>query len=493
MNKRLRTILEQLTPLTPLDLGSCRTVSDIVAGMAKCSFGARMLGEVAETLTKWITEGKTSGHPPILVYDGSVNRKLHPYIQKMGIGTGWFRGPWTSELATDSRSDRVLVVGPYYQRNEDAFHAALKPGGAIFVNAEMQCKPGQVRDGFFPNVVFADPTLVIPVLYHVLKERINGEPSSVWDLMKDLEGMDGVGKEVVHGAHTLKAMLNDTDCTVMLTLSGAMTIAKMQLLVADLIDTGRISYVAATGALMAHGLVEGSECRHFKYDPRFTDEELAAEALNRVTDTIEPEGNFDHIEKIVAKIVDRRQHGRQIGSSALYRELGEYLDRMYPDRRSILASAYRHKVPVVTPAVIDSEIGNDIFVLNQKRRERGKGQIIFNQEADTRILFALATKAKRLGIFTIGGGVPRNNTQNVAPLIEIYNARLGTKLPPGQFFYGCRIDPAPMSLGHLSGCTYREGGTWRKFDFDGKLAEVRCDATIAWPLIQQFALERLAR
>ena len=32
----------------------------------------------------------------------------------------------------------------------------------------------------------------------------------------------------------------------------------------------------------------------------------------------------------------------------------------------------------------------------------------------------------RAGIFSIGGGVPRNNTQNVAPLIEISNERLGS-------------------------------------------------------------------
>ena len=46
---------------------------------------------------------------------------------------------------------------------------------------------------------------------------------------------------------------------------------------------------------------------------------------------------------------------------------------------------------------------------------------------------------------------------------------------------------------NLSGCTYREGGSWRKFDLKGYLAEVRMDATLVWPFIQQFALEAFRR
>ncbi len=34
--------------------------------------------------------------------------------------------------------------------------------------------------------------------------------------------------------------------------------------------------------------------------------------------------------------------------------------------------------------------------------------------------------AKRLGIFTIGGGVPRNWAQQVGPFIEMINMRLGS-------------------------------------------------------------------
>jgi deoxyhypusine synthase len=112
-----------------------------------------------------------------------------------------------------------------------------------------------------------------------------------------------------------------------------------------------------------------------------------------------------------------------------------------------------------------------------------------NLERDTALLLDLAKNSKRIGIFSIGGGVPRNNTQNVAPLIEIINNRLKADIPERKFFYGCRIDPTPLWYGNLSGCTYSEGGSWRKMDFNGKFAEVHADATIVWPFIQKFAMK----
>ncbi|MBI4138924.1 deoxyhypusine synthase family protein [Candidatus Uhrbacteria bacterium] len=483
-----QTILEQLEPLSPLDLKACATVSDIVNGMMQCSFGARMLGEVAETLTEWAIENRRVE----IICDARPDDQIWNFFARIRKFAPSFHPTYATHfIESGVMAGNGLIVGPIpgYLEQEISRRIERK----IFVNSHFQCTPGQVRDGHFPDVVFSDPSLIIPILFHVLRESVRGEYSSVGDLMTSLEICTGVGKEVVHGAHTLTKMLRDPECTVMLTLSGAMTIAKMQLLVADLIETGRVKYVAATGALMAHGLVEGSGCRHYKYDPQFSDESLAAEGLNRVTDTIEPETNFDHIEKIVAEVLDGYDGREDICSSRFHRDLGAYLEKNFPGERAILSAAYRQRVPVVTPAFTDSELANDVFVHNVRRVREGRAPVVFNQERDTAVLFDLATSAKRLGIFTIGGGVPRNNTQNVAPLIEIYNARLGEQQPAGRFFYACRVDPAPMSLGHLSGCTYREGGTWRKFDFDGQFAEVHCDATIAWPFMQKFALEKLER
>ncbi len=106
--------------------------------------------------------------------------------------------------------------------------------------------------------------------------------------------------------------------------------------------------------------------------------------------------------------------------------------------------------------------------------------------------FALA--AERLGIFTIGGGVPRNWAQEVGPFVDIVNHRLKVGLTPPRYRYGVRICPEPVHWGGLSGCTYSEGVSWGKFvppAEGGRFAEVYADATTVWPLLVKSLLEEL--
>jgi deoxyhypusine synthase len=96
-----------------------------------------------------------------------------------------------------------------------------------------------------------------------------------------------------------------------------------------------------------------------------------------------------------------------------------------------------------------------------------------------------------MGIFSLGGGVPRNNIQNVAPLIEFLNIKFNMNLPERMFSYGCRIDPTPPYYGNLSGCTYSEGGSWRKMDIKkGHFSEIQADATMVFPFFMAAINEK---
>jgi deoxyhypusine synthase len=472
-----------------LDLAKCGTVAELVEGMRKCSFGARMLGEAVATIASWIKEGA----PPFVVYDRKIQKNVSIILESMR-SRGFVKRIMTSEEYVYSHSidgDTPVLVVDFISGLETALYE--KSSRSISINQFGQAKPGKVRDGFFPDVVFSDPAFVLPVIYSALMEIIEGRKTSVIDFVESLEDKDGLAGEVYQGATTLQAMVNDPDCTVFLTLSGAMTIAKMGLLICDLIDHEMVQYISSTGALMAHGLIEGIGLKHYKYDPRYSDSILADQSINRVTDTLEPEENFDHIEKIVEEVLSDWGGGdpKLISSpSDFHRAIGEYLHKHYPNDRAILKSAFERNVPVCVPAFADSEIGNDLYVENERRGREIRPSIIMNLERDTALLLDMAKNSRRMGIFSIGGGVPRNNTQNVAPLIEIMNNRLGVGLPERRFFYGCRIDPTPLWYGNLSGCTYSEGGSWRKMDFNGQFAEVHADATIVWPFIQKFAMNR---
>jgi len=105
-------------------------------------------------------------------------------------------------------------------------------------------------------------------------------------------------------------------------------------------------------------------------------------------------------------------------------------------------------------------------------------------------------QGKTLGIFTIGGGVPRNWAQQVGPFFEIIGLRLDVHHVPPRFKYAIRICPEPVHWGGLSGCTYSEGVSWGKFvpeSEGGRFAEVHADATVCWPLLVRGVMERLAK
>ena len=221
---------------------------------------------------------------------------------------------------------------------------------------------------------------------------------------------------------------------------------------------------------------------------------LAREKINRVTDTLEPEENFDHVEDVVREALLSFNGAVTISPSVFHREIGRYLAEHFPGKRAVLKSAFERNVPVCVPAFADSEIGNDVYTEN-RRRERGdpgegRRPLIMDMELDTKRLLDMATRSERMAIFSIGGGVPRNNTQNVAPLIEILNDRLDLGLRPSQFFYGCRIDATPLYYGNLSGCSYSEGSSWRKMDLHGRFSEIRADATIVWPFMLAYLMQQ---
>jgi deoxyhypusine synthase len=284
-------------------------------------------------------------------------------------------------------------------------------------------------------------------------------------------------------------MVRDRQRLRFLTVSGAMTVGKMDLVICDMIESGLIHAISSTGALMAHGLVSSIGLKHYKYNPAYDDTALARRKLNRVTDTLEPESNLDTVEEVIGRVIEQLDGRRAISPTLLNRLVGKHLAENYPDERGILKSAYLRGVPVFVPAFVDSELGNDLYIHNLKRKRRGKRPILVDLEMDSKELIKLVTGAKRFGIFTIGGGVPRNNVQNVAPLIEIINERLDTALPPRRFTYGIRICPDRPHFGHLSGCTYSENESWRKAVKNGVYAEIQADATQVWPFLVKYVLD----
>ena len=309
------------------------------------------------------------------------------------------------------------------------------------------------------------------------------------------------GRALGEAHEVLCAMANDDQCTIVVTLSGAMTVAKMGRLLCEMIESGLAHIVVSTGAIMAHGLSEAIGGIHYKHDDRLSDEQLYRWGYNRVYDTLEMEANLNVTERHIREVFKDLDWSHPACSSQLNREIGRRLLEQ-GQMPSILGCAYEHGVPVYVPAFTDSELGLDLathFLVEQftpgdeKQPETMfSNPPAFNPFLDLHDYTKRVLRAERLGIFTIGGGVPRNWVQQVGPLVDMLGARLGAELPVPRFHYGVRICPEPAHWGGLSGCTYSEGVSWGKFvsrEEGGRFAEVHCDATIAWPLLVRAVLE----
>lgn len=310
------------------------------------------------------------------------------------------------------------------------------------------------------------------------------------------------GRAVGEAADTLFKMITDKDTFVVMTLSGAMTPAKMGLLACEMIERGFVHAVISTGALITHGFVESSGRSHFKHDPAMNDSDLYKKGYNRIYDVIELEKNLDEAEKIVYQVLKKMPPDQILTSRIITQELGQWLIEN-TEGRGILKSARLMNVPVYIPADTDSELGLDVYTYLLRQAIEGKKPFQFNPLLDLQHYAELINQQKKIAIFTIGGGVPRNWAQQVAPLLELIQVELKQgKMPKGKtpnhikgirFSYGLRICPESVNWGGLSGCTYSEGVSWGKMNLNGNFSEVLQDATVVWPWILKAVIQRLEK
>src|SRR4030042_3809032 len=200
------------------------------------------------------------------------------------------------------------------------------------------------------------------------------------------------------------------------------------------------------------------------------------------------EANRDYAEDVFRAVLEGLDLGETWSSASLCRELGKHLAEQ-SDNPGILRSAYLKAVPVFIPAFTGSELGLGLagFMVRRALAEGkdigealGSVSLKFNPFLDLGAYAQKALSSPKLGIFTVGGGVPRNWAQQVAPYLDLLHTRLNLDLPDRRVHYGVRLCPEPAHWGGLGGCPFKEGVSWGKFvspEDGGRYAEVLCAAT----------------
>ena len=303
--------------------------------------------------------------------------------------------------------------------------------------------------------------LTAPELLDLTKVR------SIDGLVRAMAQTAFTGRHLGEVVDVLEAMARDEECFVVMTLAGPMTVAKHGLIITELIDRGIVNAIVSTGALMVNDQAQD----------QIQDQAYAA---------LHSEGNLGEFEAVMSVLEDW-DHADVMCSYKFNHALGAHLAKHAKELRSILKSAYEKGVPVFVPAFTDSELGLDVALNNRMRESTGRHKIRFDPFEDLEHYAATLLRQPRLGIITIGGGVPQSWSQQFGPFIELRRRRMNENIPPKRYHYGVRICPEPVP---------GEAIPWARFvppAEGGKFGEVFVDATVGLPIIVAAVLERLGK
>ena len=300
-----------------------------------------------------------------------------------------------------------------------------------------------------------------------------GRGLTVGELASEMRecGVLGAGKIGI-AAELAAEMFGDKGYTVFLTIAGPMVPGGMRRIVSDLIDQEYVKVVVTTGANMVHDMVEALGYKHLVGTFLAEDKKLRAKDIGRIGDIYIEQKAFRSLEKWMYKILENipEEKRERISTAELLFEVGKQIQ----DPESILATAAKKGVPIISPGFIDSIAGFHLWVFGQDKK-MGIDPLL-----DVNKLMDKVYDAKKVGIIILGGGWPKHfalfaNTfrEGVDCAIQITMDR-----------------PEP---GGLSGATLEEAISWGKVKPEGKAVTVICDATIAFPLIVAAALESLGK
>ncbi|MDE1767998.1 MAG: deoxyhypusine synthase [Candidatus Micrarchaeota archaeon] len=316
-----------------------------------------------------------------------------------------------------------------------------------------------------------------------LKEKVKHisiETNSITDLVDSFSSMAFQSRNLANAAKIYNMMLEDKDCTIILCLAGSLFSAGLKRLVYDMVNHNMVDALVSTGAIIVdQDFFEGLGFSHYQGTPAVNDEDLRKKRIDRIYDTFISEDELRACDNTINKIAESLPH-RPYSSREFIIEMGRYLDKKGKNKESVVLAAYKKGVPIFVPAFSDSSAGFG-FV---KHQWNSKGSSVsIDSVKDFLELTKVKINSKETGILMIGGGVPKNFTQDTVVASEILN-----KSAP-MHKYAVQITVADERDGALSGSTLKEAHSWGKVN-SNNTQMVYAEATLAMPILASYAYHK---
>src|SRR3972149_11857316 len=315
------------------------------------------------------------------------------------------------------------------------------------------------------------------VIQHIDIKKYNVVP-----LVDAMEDMAFSARDLNRAAKIYEMMLNDKNCGIILTLAGSLFSAGLKKIVYDLVMNNMVDAIVSTGAIIVdQDFFEALGFKHYKGTPFRDDTELRELHIDRIYDTYIDEDELRICDETCAKIFNSLD-SRPYSSRELLWEFGKYLENNGGPKvdDSVIYACYQKNVPIFVPAFSDCSAGFG-FVIHQT--ENPEEHVSFASAKDFLELTKIKLEWKETGIFMIGGGVPKNFTQDIVVAADI----LTENAPMHK--YAIQITVADERDGALSGSTLKEASSWGKVSMTYEQM-VYSEATIAMPLVAGYAYHK---
>ncbi len=313
-------------------------------------------------------------------------------------------------------------------------------------------------------------------------KHIDIKEHNVISLVDSMEKMAFTARDLNRAAKIYDMMLNDKDCVVILTLAGSLFSAGLKRVVYDLVSNNMVDAIVSTGALMVdQDFFEALGFKHYIGTPFSDDNELRELHIDRIYDTYIDEDELRICDDTTAEIFNSLEP-RPYSSRELLWEFGKYLETHGGPKceDSIIYAAYKNNVPIFVPAFSDCSAGFGIVMHQHKNPEK---HVSFDSGKDFFELTKIKLHNNETGIFMIGGGVPKNFTQDIVVAADI----LQEDVPMHK--YAIQITVADVRDGALSSSTLKEASSWGKVETTFEQM-VYSEATLAMPLITGYAYHK---
>jgi deoxyhypusine synthase len=299
-------------------------------------------------------------------------------------------------------------------------------------------------------------------------------------LLKDFGDMSFAARDLSRAADIYNLMLKDKGSAVILSLAGSTSAAGCMQTYIDLIKYNMVDAIVATGAsVIDMDFFEALGYNHYQGDAKEDDAKLRSLYIDRIYDTYIDEEELQACDFTITKIANKLE-ARPYTSQEFIWEMGKWMTenpKLIKKKENLIQVAYEFNVPIFIPAFADCSAG---FGLVKHQVDNPDNHMTLDAIKDFHDLTKIKLASENTGVVYIGGGVPKNYTNDTVVCAEI----LGFDAPMHK--YTIQLTVADERDGALSGSTLKEAHSWGKVGLTYEQM-VFTEASATWPLIAAAA------